>query len=239
MCTEEDELYDGPCYSRPPIIALTLFTCIAVGVTALALSSYDTYEVRHFGESKEVLIDAMVRPQFYAVSSNQRNATHVPSSIIMVRDDHSYGRAYCSYYPLTTKGDFKGNVELSYIVQAEIDFSEAFAPERIEFRYEVPYGTQLPMLAHYRETRCPPPDCGFYDYREDMGEGFAYARGLFLGAHSVYLNRRELLDVPITCGCTTEPAPRFSCIMPSSKLHGLKGALMITSTMHYYSGMEE
>lgn len=232
-------MYDGPCYSRPAVIAVTLFLCLAIGATALALSSYDTHEVRHMGESSEVLIDVIVRPQFYSVSSNQRNATHVPSSIIMVRDDHSYGKAYCSYYPLTTKGDFKGNVELSYTVQAEIDFSEPFSAERIEFRYEVPYGTELPAMEHFKESRCPPPDCGFYDYRDDMGAGFAYARGIFLGAHSVYLNRKEIINVPITCGCTTEPTPRLSCIMPSSHFHGVKGALMITSMMHYYSGMAE
>lgn len=253
MCGDGDDYEEGPCFLRPKNLGLLLILLFLISSAALVLSGVDIHKI-HSAESSLHLqtsfihaLEVKIRPQFY--SKSKFNETHIPSSIIMVKDESLYSRAFCSF-------EQSSITRLDFLLQSEIDLSGQdivnYVDNLLEFRFEVPYGMELrnhnlnsysysvPEQQRNLEkersiiTTCPIPECGRWDYRERIGNGnFMNADSVFISQSQVYLNTVKKLPIPITCGCSMEIPSRFSCMMPTDLLLGQKGALAMFITITY------
>lgn len=240
MCGEEDEYFDGPCYTRPRNLLCILLFIGSIAVTAVIIASVDLHREHQnsnlIDEKYSIAhtLEVKMRPQFYFTSSNAINESHIPSSVIMVKDQTLYSKAYCSFMGT-------GVATLNIITQADIDFVSP-GPELlsqktsdIEFRFEIPYGIDLDSTRNEILTQCPAPQCGRWDYRTYIGSSYNFinADSTFLTQSHIYLNYNDIIIAPIKCGCSMENPPRFSCVFQAKPLFDRKGALMISIDLLY------
>ncbi len=233
MCGDEDDWQEGPCFAKPCYLGAILIVIFLFLFTAFALSVYDTHEVRKSSTAivESFALQTSVRPQFYTVTKFT-NDSRIPSTIIMVKDESLYSRAHCTY-------SNPHLVSLSYLLQFDVDFGSGVPSPQIEFRFEVPYGTQIPSSSSNTRVRCPEPDCGYINYQTGLGSGaLVPAESTFYTNSEIYFDRTEKITTPLLCGCSREIPPRFSCTMGTTGLDGKTGALMVMSNMQYYSGLQ-
>lgn len=237
MCWEDDDYDEGPCYMRPRALGAILIFFMLTTVVTLTLSIIDIHKIRkseseyHKQQNFVHSMEVKVRPQFYSIS--KFNETHIPSSIIMVKDESLYSKAYCVF-------DDSSITRLDFMLQLDLDFTatdiQQYINTQVEFRFETPYGMELQSTNQELNTKCPNPECGRWDYRDHIGNGnFLNADSVFITQTQVYINTLQILPVPITCGCSMEVPPRFSCLLPSSILYGEKGSIAIFISMIYQS----
>ncbi len=193
---------------QAPIQLGVILVLLSIGTVAALGMSIDWETKRAVVAQAPIMSAARVIPQLF-----DANGTRVSASSVRVNEDSDFRLAYCKEYLNDGLGELKALIQL--------DVAPGGLPEHwIEMRFEDPM-IESTMHEAALLRRCPHPSCGYDDYMEGIGVGgeFYDANAVFLTTSQVTVDRNTELPFPISCGCSIENPPRFSCTMATAELH--------------------